>query len=178
MGEVHLEFLKSRLCFSFPQFPVIPHSPLNSTKCYLASFSWVASFSHLAESRRLSQRIEKGSSKAVKEHANQLVALCSMAGLIPGLQLLILTESRLRMKGCTFSVQTSFVIRQKSIQQSISSKPALPPLHNLLHYSDHLYDSFTVSEKGFFSAGEVRRQNHFKAPICCWKEWYFCFLSV
>lgn len=97
------------------------------------------------------------------EHGNQLVALCSMAVLTPGLQPLISTESRLRMKGCTLSVQTSFAIRQKSIQQSISTKPALPALHNSLHYADRLCDSFAVSERVFFSAGEGGKQSPFEA---------------
>lgn len=108
----------------------------------------------------LSQRIVNGSRKALKEHANQLGALCSMAGLILGLQLLISTESRLRMKGGTFSVRTSFVIRQKSIQWSIWSKPALPPLHNSLHYSDHLWFIRCI-RKGFFFCWRGREAESF-----------------
>lgn len=83
----------------------------------------------------------------MREHGNQLVALCSMAVLIPGLRPLISTESRLRIKGCALSLHTSFAIRQKSIQRSIWTKRALPPLHNLLHYADRLCDSFAVSER-------------------------------
>lgn len=80
-----------------------------------------------------------------------------MAVLIPGLRPLISTESRLRMKGCTLSVQTSFAIRQKSIQRSIWTKPALPPLHHSLRYADRLCDSIALSERVFFFLFLCRR---------------------